>query len=63
MKCLFHTAGDGPHLRVGGIGRQASTIYKILNMNFLSIKKHEQEITLHFFIFKDGTLTFFIVEA
>ena len=27
-KCLFHTAGDGPHLRVGGIGCQASTIIK-----------------------------------
>ena len=37
MKCLFHTAGEilgapyesvgTPHLRVGGIGRQVSTIY------------------------------------
>ena len=40
MKCLFHTAGEilgapyesvgTPHLRVGGIGRQASTIKKNL---------------------------------
>ena len=27
-------------------------------MNFISIKKHEQEFTLNFFIFKDGTLDF-----
>ena len=33
---------------------------KNLDMNFISIKKHEQQITLNFFIFKDGTLNFFI---
>ena len=31
-----------------------------LNMNFISFKKHEMEITLNFLIFKDGTLNFFI---
>ena len=35
-------------------------MYKSLDVNFISIKKHEQEITLNFFIFKDGTLNFFI---
>ena len=31
-----------------------------LDLNFISIKKQEQESTLNFFIFKDGTLNFFI---
>ena len=35
-------------------------MYKSLDMNFISIKKHEQEITLNFLIFKDGTLNFVI---
>ena len=29
-----------------------------LNMNFISFKKHEMEITLNFLILKDGTLNF-----
>ena len=33
-----------------------------LDMKFISIKKHEQEITLNFFIFKDGTLNFLILK-
>ena len=31
-----------------------------LDLNFISIKKHEQKFTLNFFIFKDGTLNFVI---
>ena len=31
-----------------------------LDSNFISIKKHETEITLNFLIFKDGTLNFSI---
>ena len=34
--------------------------HKSLDLNFISIKKHEQEITLHFFIFKDGSVNFSI---
>ena len=33
---------------------------KSLDMNFIAIKTHERESTLHFFIFKDDTLNFFI---
>ena len=36
--------------------------HQSLDMNFISIKKHEQEITLNFLIFKDGTLNFSIVK-
>ena len=32
--------------------------FRVYLSDFISIKKHEQEITLNFFIFKDGTLNF-----
>ena len=37
-------------------------IFKILDTNFISIKKHEMEITLNFLILKDGTLNFYILK-
>ena len=33
-----------------------------LNMNFISFKKHEMQITLNFLILKDGTLNFLILK-
>ena len=49
-------------LRRRGIENDTFSIIKQhpnLNMNFISIKKHEMEITLNFLILKDGTLNFF----
>ena len=50
-------------LRRWGIENDTFSIIKQhpnLNMNFISIKKHETNYTLNFLIFKDGTLNFFI---
>ena len=52
-------------LRRWGIENYTFSIIKQhpnLNMNFISIKKHEMEITLNFLILKDGTLNFFILK-
>ena len=50
-------------LRRWGMGNATFSITKQhtdLDMHFISIKKHEQEITLNFLIFKDATLHFSI---
>jgi hypothetical protein len=48
-----------------GIENDAFSIIKQhpnLNMNFISIKKHETDFALNFLILKDGTLNFYFQE-
>ena len=53
-------------LRRWGLENDELSINKIeksLDMNFISIKKHETKFTLNFLIFKDGTLNFLIFKG